>query len=255
MNLGQVLTIVLGVDLKDLKAGLTAAKQQVVDFSAKVNQTGQSIAEAGASSISGWSTFNATLAPIKENMNEILMTANRMSLTAMRTILAGGAALAIAYFPTKEAVEFEKQMAMIAGVTKASSDQMQNMRDVAVQMGRETVFSATQAAQAMTILSKSGFSVSEVITMLPSTMQLAAAGELTMAEAADVASNAIHGFRLNASEMSHVADVMALAATSTNINVKNMAESLKMVAPAATAAGMGVNETAAALEVLANAGI
>jgi len=211
---------------------------------------------AGASQINQQlDSIKSKFEPIKNSMGEMLSAANQMSLTAMRTILAGGAALIVAGFPIKEAAEFEKQMSLVKGITQATDAQYKELTDSAIKMARETVFSATQAAEAMTTLAKAGFSVYQIMTVLPSVMHLAAAGGVTVAQAADIAANTLHGFGLEAEAFAHVADVIAYSANFSNASIESMADSFKYVAPAARAAGMGIDETGAALGVLANAGI
>lgn len=267
-DIGNAVDIWLQVKLEKLQQGLTQAGKLIKDRTAQWNKESAALTArvpipgapgsfyAGISQVSkGLDTLRSKFDPIKDKMGEMLSAANQMSLTAMRTILAGGAALIVAGFPLKEAAEFEKQMALVKGITQATSEQYKELTDSAIKMARETVFSATQAAEAMTTLAKAGFSVYEIMTVLPSVMHLAAAAGTSVAEAADVAANTLHGFGLAAEAFSHVADVIAYSANFSNASITGMADSFRYVAPAARAAGVGIDETGAALAVLANAGI
>ena len=257
----------LRVRLESLASGLNKAQKLIKEKASQWSRESEAVSRVAIPGVPGGFYAGATrvnreldsikskLEPIKDKMGDMLSAANQMSLTAMRTILAGGAALIVAGFPLKEAAEFEKQMALVKGITQATDDQYKALTDSAIQMARETVFSATQAAEAMTTLAKAGFSVYEIMTVLPSVMHLAAAAGTSVAEAADVAANTLHGFGLAAESFSHVADVIAYSANFSNASITGMADSFKYVAPAARAAGMGIDETGAALAVLANAGI
>lgn len=163
------------------------------------------------------------------------------------------AALAVA--AGKMAIDFEQGMNRVAAVTGATGTEFQRLEDLAKQLGSTTKFSATEAADAMGFLGQAGFDTAQILEAVPATLNLAAAGALELGTAADIASNVLQGFGLNASEAARVADVLAAAAATTNTNVEQLGEAMSFVAPVAKSLGVSMEETAAAIGVLSDAGI
>ncbi len=151
--------------------------------------------------------------------------------------------------------KFEESIAVVRAVTKATVQDFENLRDKAQQLGITTRFSATQAADAMVLLARAGFSVDETMTAVGQTLLLAQAGGLGMAEAADITASSLRGFGLEAIEVTRVTDVLVETANSANTNVSQLGQALKFVAPIAKGLGQEIEITNAALGILSNAGL
>ncbi|KKM90714.1 hypothetical protein LCGC14_1235790, partial [marine sediment metagenome] len=85
--------------------------------------------------------------------------------------------------------------------------------------------------------------------------ELAAAGELDLARAADIASNVLTQFGLDASEIGRVNDILAATASSANTNVEQMAEAMKLVGTTAAQMGIPLETVAGAIGTMGNAGL
>ncbi|MFA5688566.1 MAG: phage tail tape measure protein [Kiritimatiellales bacterium] len=161
--------------------------------------------------------------------------------------------------PIKNAVDvaaqFEESMSAVKAVTGATADQFAALERQARQLGSSTQFTAIQAAEGMKFLGMAGFKTSEILEAMPSMLALAKSGSLDLGRAADVASNILSGFGLEATEMTRVADVMAAAFTNSNTDINMLGDSMKYVAPLANAAGMSLEEAAAMAGMLGDAGI
>lgn len=152
--------------------------------------------------------------------------------------------------------EFEKEMSSLGAVADANSKQMDRLRKQAIKMGAATVFSATEAAQAQTELAKGGLDASQILGgALKSSLDLAAAGELELAAAAETTVNAMQLFGMEGRQTSQIADMLATAANKTTADVLDFAMSLKMGGAVAKTAGYSLNDTVVILEALAEAGI
>lgn len=151
--------------------------------------------------------------------------------------------------------DFQQAMARAGAITGASAVEMAGMEQAARDLGRTTQFSATQAAEALTFLSMAGFSVRDATKALPGVLQLAAAAQIDMAQAADIASNVLSGYGLKVEELQRVNDVLAKTFTSSNTDLTQLADAMKMAGPVASAAGLRFEETSAALGLMGNAGI
>jgi TP901 family phage tail tape measure protein len=138
----------------------------------------------------------------------------------------------------KTAGDFEAAMNRVAGITRATGVEFQQLENLAKELGATTQFSASQAADAMGFLAMAGFDTNQIISALPGTLELAAAGNLDLARAADIASNVLTGYGLQAEEVGRVNDVLALASISANTNVEQLGNAFKFVAPVASAMGV-----------------
>jgi TP901 family phage tail tape measure protein len=155
----------------------------------------------------------------------------------------------------KTAGDFEAAMNRVAGITRATGVEFQQLENLAKELGATTQFSASQAADAMGFLAMAGFDTNQIISALPGTLELAAAGSLDLARAADIASNVLTGYGLQAEEVGRVNDVLALASISANTNVEQLGNAFKFVAPVASAMGVTIEESAAAIGIMSDAGI
>lgn len=153
------------------------------------------------------------------------------------------------------AAEFEQAMARVGAVSGAVGEDFERLSKQARDLGRETQFSATQAAASQENLARAGFKTNEIINAMPGLLNMAAAEGMDLANAADIASSAIRGFGLDASEANRVADVLAKTSSASNTSIALLGESLKYVAPLAKGLGFSIEQTNAMLGVMANAGI
>lgn len=170
-------------------------------------------------------------------------------------LLAAGAGVGFAQ-ATRTIAGFEEAIARLGAVSGTmATPALDQLAATARELGASTQFTASEAAQGLTFLAQAGFSANEQLAAIGPTLDLAVAGNLDLAQSADLASNVLSGFSLAAEETARVVDVLANTAFSSNTSVAQLGEALKFVAPVAGAVGRSVEETAAALGVLGDAGI
>lgn len=150
---------------------------------------------------------------------------------------------------------FESSMLRVKAISGATGEEFESLTDLAKELGSTTAFTAREAAQAMGFLAQAGFEVREVHQALPKVLSLAAAGQMDLAEAADITASVLRGFGLEANQSGRVADILAAAASKSNTSVQQMGEAFKFAGPVASSMGVSLEETAAALGVLSNAGL
>jgi TP901 family phage tail tape measure protein len=160
----------------------------------------------------------------------------------------------LGFFAVKTFASFEQQMARAGAVSKASASELVQLTDIAKEMGRTTQFTASQAAEALTFMSMAGMDVNTQMEALPKVLQLAAAGSLDLGQAADIVTNVMAGFGLEANQLGMANDVLTTAFTNANTDLSQLGEAFKMAGPVAKAAGLSFNETTAALAQMGNAG-
>jgi len=146
-------------------------------------------------------------------------------------------------------------MNAVLAVTQANDKQFAALTKRAKELGATTAFTASQVAAGMKFLGQAGFTTDEILSSIGDTLNLAAAGNLELARAADIASNIMRGFNLNASESQRAVDVLAFAASNANTNISQMGEAMKFLAPVAANLGISIEASATAVAKLGDAGI
>nr|DAO77690.1 MAG TPA: minor tail protein [Caudoviricetes sp.] len=100
-----------------------------------------------------------------------------------------------------------------------------------------------------------GYNTNEILAAMPSTLDLAAAANTDLGTTCDIVSDAMSGFKMQASETGHFADILAAASTKSNTNVELMGETFKYVAPLCGTMGYSAEDASLAIGIMANAGI
>lgn len=163
---------------------------------------------------------------------------------------------AIGTAATKTAIDFESSMSRVSGALNDPSANMEELRQLALDMGADTVFSASEAGAAMEELAKGGLTAADIKGgALKTTMDLAAAGSLQLAEAANVTVQAMGAFGLTADETGEAANALAGAAAASSADVADLTQGLSQVSAQAHSAGWSIQDTTAVLGAFADAGI
>lgn len=155
----------------------------------------------------------------------------------------------------KTAMDFEAQMSKVSAIAGATGDDLQGLKDQAIQLGADTTFSASGAAEGMELFASAGFKTNEIMAAMPGILDTAAAGGVTIAQATDVAASALNGFGMQADQVGHIGDVLAKLAGDTNAEIMDTGEAMKYVAPVSKALGISFEDTAASIGLMSNAGI
>lgn len=153
------------------------------------------------------------------------------------------------------ASSFEDIMTQLETFGGLTGDELERVSDLALQLGADTKFSASDAAGAMLELVKSGMSVEEAMTATRGALDLAAAGNISLDASAGIVATTLAQFGLDAADAGDAANILAAAALASRADVGTLADGLSNVGPVANAAGLTLTDTAAALGVLSNAGI
>lgn len=155
----------------------------------------------------------------------------------------------------KTGADFDAAMSKVAAVSGATGDDLQALRDKAREMGSQTKFSASEAAEAMNYMAMAGWKTEDMLSGIEGIMNLAAASGEDLATTSDIVTDALTAFGLTAADSAHFADVLAAASSNANTNVSMMGETFKYATPVAGSLGFSVEDTAEAIGLMANAGI
>lgn len=190
----------------------------------------------------------------KRELRSLREEANKVK-SAMLAVFAGAAAGAGLAGTVSLLAEFSQEMSTVRAITGATRQEMTQLQATAERLGRTTRFTATQAGEGMSFLARAGFETNEILGSIEGTLQLAQAGAIDLGSAADIASNALKGFRLDVSETQRVVDVMALTVNSSNTDMRQLGDAMKYVGPIAAGLGVQIEATAAAIGSLSDAGL
>lgn len=155
----------------------------------------------------------------------------------------------------KVGVDYEAQLSRVKAISGATAAEMKALDDLALKLGADTSFSATEAAKGMENLASAGFNAKETMEAMPGLLDLAAVSGGDVAASSEVAASTLRAFAMDAEKAGHVADVFAAAAARTNAETADMGEAMKYVAPVSHAMGISMEETAAAIGIMSDAGI
>ena len=197
--------------------------------------------------------LNASLGKVQRNMRSMTGNFTKLGMSMSKAItlplaLIGGLAL-------RTSVKFEASMAKVKAVSGATAKEFDSLAASAKELGRTTVFTASEVAGLQLEFAKLGFTAVQINEVTEATLNLAQATGSDLAQAAEVAGATLGGFGLAASETGRVADVMAASFSASALDINHFQESMKLVAPNAKAAGVSLEETTAMLAVLSKAGI
>lgn len=151
--------------------------------------------------------------------------------------------------------EFDSAMSQVAATMGKSTDEIQDLRAFAQEMGASTAFSATQAAEALNYMALAGYDADKSMEMLPTVLDLAASGGIDLAYASDMVTDASSALGLEMEDTTLLVDQMAKTASTTNTSVAQLGEAILTIGGTAKTMRGGTTELASVLGVLADNGI
>jgi len=170
------------------------------------------------------------------------------------TLAAGATGLALGGI--QKAMDFESQMSTIKALTGATSAEMKKMSDLAMEMGAKTKYSALQAGQGIEELLKAGLTPAQVQAGgLESALNLATAGGLDLAKAAEIMSTALNAFKDDGMKAADAANILAGTANASATSVEELQYGLSQVGAVASGIGMNFKDVNIALGLFANNGL
>lgn len=204
----------------------------------------------------GLTAAQRELRHLRDEADDAKSSTSKLGENLKRLAKYGGAALAgFAVLTVKTAGNFEQAMNAVRSVSGATGKDFDDLRNKAKQLGADTEFSATQAANAMEELAKAGFNTAQNLATVPSVLSLASAGSIELANSAGILADIMGGMAIAAEDSSRVADVLAKTAASSATDVAGLGETFKYVGPVAETMGQSLETTAALIGALGDKAI
>ena len=255
-------------DLASFGKIVSKMKTTFNDFNKNVKESSKQTATASKvikESITGIATSTTKLETSTKATSNSLENLNKKLLTTSRELRTIGLGMSIGITAplvligkqaVKTAAVFEQSMANAFSIMGDVSKELKGeLEGVARELGSTTIFTASQAADAMYKLASAGLEVEEIIGSLPGILNLAAATQSDFAEVAEQTAIAMTIFGIKADEANRITDSFATGISKSNLNFTRLKDSLKFAAPPMTAFGKSLEETVSALAFFANAGL
>lgn len=235
---------------RSIVARLRAEASQFISTMDKARRATKSVGdEADQSSSKASKSFTGLAKSVQANSQHI----DRLGNTAL---LAGGAIAAGLGYGIKAFADFDQAISAASAALPDAGAQMDDLRQLAIDLGKDTQFSATEAAQGITELAKAGVSASDILGGgLKGSLDLAAAGGIDVATAAETAASAMTQFKLEGDDVTHIADLLAAGAGKAQGSVGDLGAALNQTGLVASSTGLTIEETTAGLAAFASAGL
>ncbi|MGG1673325.1 phage tail tape measure protein [Paenibacillus sp. NRS-1783] len=230
------------------EAELNRLNGQLDDTTREIDEQGKKVSKLGKDYREAFEQAKQAMGNSFEQMKKV-----GAGITAFGAAIAGGLGVAV-----KSATDFEQGMANAYSVMAPEevSKFRKELEQLAITMGAQTKYSATEAAQGIEELIKAGVSVQDVMKGgLSGALSLATAGELELGDAAEIASTALNAFKSDAISVQDAADVLAGAANASATSVSELKFGLSQAAAVASGVGLSFKDTATTLAVFAQNGL
>lgn len=198
-----------------------------------------------------------TLADSSQSMSSRFQAAGQMltragsTLTACVTVpLAGMGAASV-----KTAADFESSMSNVQALSGATGSELEQLSNLAKEMGATTQFSASEAADALGYMALAGWDTQQSMNALPGVLNLAAASGMGLAEASDLVTDYLSAFGEEADQAGRMADVLSYAQANSNTTTAGLGEAFKNCAANANAFGLDIEQTTALIGKLSDQGL
>lgn len=179
------------------------------------------------------------------------MTSVGKTLTKTATLPIVGAGTAV----IKMSSDFESAMSKVKAISGTSGDEFDSLRDKAKELGKTTVFSATEVANGMTEMAKAGWNSQQIMVGMEGVLNAASASGENLASVSTIVADAVTGFGMKASDATRIADLLTQAANAGTIDIVDLGESFKYISPVAASMGLSIEDVTTALSAMSMAGI
>lgn len=155
----------------------------------------------------------------------------------------------------KSAADFEHQMKAVEAVTSFTADQYKNLGGLAKQIGIETQYDPSEAAQLLEGMGRAGAKYNEIMEGARGVANAAAAEQMELADAQRIVSQSARIMGMELTEASTIADSYAMLSANANTNIMQLGEAFKFAGPSAKKVGMDLHQLNGFLAALGDAGL
>ena len=215
-------------------------------FTPVVSKMTRGIAKFSAVGVAGMKRFdhqvNKTFAKIKRSVGSLGVA---FGAIALFSVLSSGIGVI---------ADYEQANANLAAILRLEVSQTKELQKSSKLLGATTKFTASQVAGLQTEYAKLGFSEKEILKVTKSTLDLAAATNTELPQAAKQVGATLRQFGLESGKAAMVSDVFALATAKSALNMEFLDSAMRSVAPVANKFGFNVKDVTSLLGNLSDSG-
>lgn len=197
---------------------------------------------------------NIGLKKTTRTLNKITGSFKTLSAHLARLIVIYGSFEALTNTITTFA-NFEQSIKNLGAISGASGKELEKLRDKALELGKTTVFTASQVVGGMTEMARAGLNTQQQLDGIRAVLSLSIDGLMNLSDATKVSVTTMHEFGLKAKDMGMISDVLVASINSSAQNLDELSNALAKVGPVAHEQNISLQETVSVLGFMANAGI
>ena len=150
--------------------------------------------------------------------------------------------------------DYTAMMSEVQALSGATGSDLALLQNTAREYGATTVFSATEAAEALKYMSLAGWDAQQSSSALGGVLNLAAASGMELGQASDMVTDYLSAFGMQAQDSAYFADMLAYAQANSNTSAEQLGEAYRNSAANLNAAGQDAETVTSMLEAMANQG-
>ncbi|UFT98085.1 phage tail tape measure protein [Radiobacillus kanasensis] len=238
---------------QNLAVRLERAQRSMMATEKQMSDVNREIVEQNGLLVTNQGLWSRSFSRLKESINENVKGLNNLQTAMGGALIGAGVGFGAAVY---SAATFEQALADVKAISGAAGDEMSRLGELAKDLGESTRYSGKQVLEGAQELIKAGVPLEKVLGgALKSSLDLATAGQLELAESAQIASTALNAFEQDNLTVADAANILAGAANASATDVHEMQIGLAQSAAVASASGLTFEETATALATLAQSGL
>ena len=222
-------------ELDSLEDALNESSEAGDDLGDAMEDAGQSAENASG----GFTVMKGILADLASN-------AIQMCVSAMKDFVTQS---------IETGKNFDSAMSEVSAISGATGKDLQMLRDTAKEFGSTTMFSASEAADALKYMSLAGWDANTSASALGGVLDLAAASGMELGAASDMVTDYLSAFGMEAEKSGYFADLLAYSQANANTSAEGLGEAYKNCAANLNAAGQDIETTTSLLAMMANQGL
>lgn len=168
--------------------------------------------------------------------------------------IAGTAVATGLGFAVSKAAEFEGGMSKVAAISGATGGDLQELSDIAREMGSTTSFSASEAAEGLEYMALAGWDNAQMLSGLEPVLHLAEAGALDLGTASDLVTDSMAAMGIEVDDLDGYLDKVAATSANANTDIDALMEAFVIAGGTFDRLNVPLEESNAFLGVLANRG-
>ena len=258
---------------QDLASGFQSASRGAEEFKDSAEEAGDALKDVADNaedlgesidSIDGGGAGLDEVADDAENAGSAMNEASGQALNlegALRKLFAAISVAAIANQVKQfvsDSIELGKNytatMSEVAAISGATGAEYEMLEATARQYGATTIFSASEAAEALKYMSLAGWDANQSASALGGVLNLAAASGMELGQASDMVTDYLSAFGMQADQAGYFADMLSYAQSHSNTSAQQLGEAYLNSAANMHAAGQDIETTTSLLEAMANQG-